>query len=93
MLDETAVDAACEEWGRCSDTLFTRRDKVRCVIETYLEHANKHSDSGQWKHSELLKQDVFVPDKLPSQNSSPDWFDQHGSKRCGHCSNEIQSKT
>lgn len=28
-----------------------------------------------------------------SQNPSIDWFDQHGTKRCRHCSNEIRSKT
>lgn len=42
MLDEKALDMACGEWKRASELLFTRKDKVRTVIETYLEHANKH---------------------------------------------------
>ncbi len=44
MLNEQALDAACDEWKRANDLLFTRRDKVRLVVETYLEHANKHPD-------------------------------------------------
>lgn len=43
MLNESAIDEACNEWQCATDLLFTRRDKVRCVVETYLEHANKHT--------------------------------------------------
>lgn len=71
-MDDAAIDAACEAWKRATDLLFTRRDKVICVVEAYLEHANKHTlpdtfdPQAQRKINAVLKDEI---DALSTQNT------------------------